>query len=415
MEIEQRVPLFAPLVHSRTYKMDFRPKFLAVPEDFNDSRIAWAKEFVLSTTNSADFLEDSIRKSVFSDGKYCVIGITCMAKTLNKIGREKVAEGKEYDEHSSKPGTPGRPIYVFLGYVFQIDREKKIAYDIPIEMFADLFKDYVSPRWEEKWSDPGANMATLGRYQPIDNARCVISSSDENGEREFNHEIGDEVHVFPSGKGQEELLWENALAIVAKGMPFSLCIGMHSSNDARRSVFNNISAHDAKEKFVVKRSRFQETKSVDVTRESQQSLDSRQNPKTAKAMLTGESHDKFKHERHVPNTSEETDNYEGNILDVIGRKVEEGVDRVLEKGADVINKVFKSVEDIASHENLQEQRRQNKCKRCGKTICNSRVLEQEPPKVENKEEIMLPGNSYKNMVRDINKNDKKEDDDIFSI
>ena len=132
-------PEWAPLVHARTLRVDFR--FVAAPDDFDGRALDWAREHVLATTARPEALTrapDRPRWSVFRDDRHLVAGITCAAEALSGE--------RNRDER-------GRPLYGFFGYVARLgdpSRGRPIA--LPArrpEVFAPLYR-YVDGAWEVK-------------------------------------------------------------------------------------------------------------------------------------------------------------------------------------------------------------------------------------------------------------------------
>jgi|GEM_PF-1473244 len=114
-------PTWARIVYGRTYHLDFR--FITVPHDFSAPEIAWASPYILATTQQARNLADSPRWSLFKNKTHCIVGVTCMVRDLiGKLVPDSI-EVMAKDEH-------GRPLYVFLGYVTQLDRSLSLT-DLP--------------------------------------------------------------------------------------------------------------------------------------------------------------------------------------------------------------------------------------------------------------------------------------------
>ena len=105
---------WAAIVYGRTYHLDFR--FITIPQDFATSEIAWASTHILATTKQARNLSSFPRWSLFKNKTHCVIGVTCMVRDL-------IGELKSDSIEMMAKDDQGRPLYVFVGYVTQLNPE----------------------------------------------------------------------------------------------------------------------------------------------------------------------------------------------------------------------------------------------------------------------------------------------------
>jgi len=128
--------LWAPLVHSRTYEVDFRSNLIAVPNDFTDSEIEWVRKHILVSFRFATYeqLRDQPRWMAFKSRRHCVVGVTCMAAEVS-------ADKKMHRD------IEGRPLYVFLGGVSRNPRAPLPPMDL--ELFKPLFELLRERFWEK--------------------------------------------------------------------------------------------------------------------------------------------------------------------------------------------------------------------------------------------------------------------------
>ena len=97
------------LVHGRTRFVDFPDDLIAAPAAFSPDDLAWAKQFVNATTDNGRGLHEGPRWVMFKSRGCCVFGTACMAS--------EVSADEIFDQY-------GRPVYVFLGYVCLVDRQR---------------------------------------------------------------------------------------------------------------------------------------------------------------------------------------------------------------------------------------------------------------------------------------------------
>ncbi|MEM8830335.1 MAG: hypothetical protein AAGE96_13395 [Cyanobacteria bacterium P01_G01_bin.19] len=108
---------WATIVYGRSFHLDFR--FITIPEDFGDFEMTWISPYILATMHKARNLADCPRWSLFKNDFHCVVGVTCMVRDLiGKLGQDQL-EVMTKDEL-------GRPLYVFVGYVTKLERNKSL-------------------------------------------------------------------------------------------------------------------------------------------------------------------------------------------------------------------------------------------------------------------------------------------------
>lgn len=151
---------YAPLIHARTKLVDFRSGFLVKPENFSDSDVNWANALVLDSTRFFELGGEHGRRVVFSNGRFVVSGITILIQNLfQKCGR--APEYHRVDESQQ------RLAYGFIGIVLPVSAAQK-PFDIPYEVFLNLYLQYVVPRWDETTHDAGVHEATRAGYMEGD-------------------------------------------------------------------------------------------------------------------------------------------------------------------------------------------------------------------------------------------------------
>lgn len=134
----------APLIHSRTFEVDFNSKFAVRPDDFTDADIEWARKKILPSTQDLNILND-VRLVVASQGNKCIAGVACMfdffAKDLTTDERD---EAEEFFCDNR-----GRYIKVFLGYSIKDAATNEIPIVTPSDLW-QMFKDNLKSEWYRK-------------------------------------------------------------------------------------------------------------------------------------------------------------------------------------------------------------------------------------------------------------------------
>jgi len=225
-----KITEFSPLIHSKTFKVDFRENFLVVPEDFSMNKISWAKKYVLSSTSYMEYLQDDIRKVIFSDGEHCVIGITCYLRSLSSLCNEEIKEIRD---------SANRPVFAFLGFVSKITKESEVKiYNIPIRNYFDLYKQFVIPRWLESVAhDPVKEI-----YREV----STISIKDNLNKGIPTTPVKlDGYEIFGCDPFIEGQLISSTLSDVTLGRSVSLCTNMANIKMIKDSDFQKVTCPDA--------------------------------------------------------------------------------------------------------------------------------------------------------------------------
>lgn len=139
------------LVHTRTKFAGFREGFVVQPKDISQADAQCLKKLVFdATADIADIRsEHRIRRMIFADKDYVILGIACFLNDL--------AAGNWTDIAS-------RPSYGFFGYVWRRGEFKDVAAFPEKEAFLPLFDDFIRNNWEQSKNSKWAHETTLAEY-----------------------------------------------------------------------------------------------------------------------------------------------------------------------------------------------------------------------------------------------------------
>lgn len=231
-----------PLVHGRTYQVDYRSNLLAVPAWFEAGDISWVMPFILGTFDSflVRGLAEPVHWSVFKNQRYCVVGLTCLA--------HQVSEDMNQDMGN-------RVLPVFLGYISRNIAEpvlprmeigEKGNAETKGGQFSELYH-YVRQRWYEKRQDRESKVEDT----PENTFDLEIADYPLDEDVRLNVE-GNRIKIWPvpqkNGKdwllARDEALWA---AVSHHQGPVSLCLGLSRQGTAINGPFLNASAYDVQE------------------------------------------------------------------------------------------------------------------------------------------------------------------------
>lgn len=194
----------APLIHSRTFEVDFNSKFAVRPDDFTDSDIEWAREKILPSTQDLNILND-VRFVVASKGGKCFAGVACMLDLFAE--KFLSADERAYAENFFCDNR-GRYIKLFLGFVIKNSTANKIPDVMPSDLWQmlwQMFKEYLAPEWNRK-----APETVLAPYRDI-REKSFASSKPPKPAQIFQG-----VELYEMSSAVNEKLFDEYLAIALK-------------------------------------------------------------------------------------------------------------------------------------------------------------------------------------------------------
>ena len=225
---------WAAIIYGRSYHLDFR--FITIPEDFMESDKNWAADYILATFSQANKLSSRPRWSLFKNESHCVIGVTCMVRDLLVDMERNIIDLLSKDNR-------GRPLYVFVGYVTQLERQKRLL-DFPpfteecLQSFQDLYQYILEVWWvEEYYKD--SKKPILNEYMPLDfqNQRVKLQDTLELA-KQINHQkkYPEQTYLWQNTPAQKHKLW---IAAAMSHESISVCLGDRNMRNIVNSPFLN--------------------------------------------------------------------------------------------------------------------------------------------------------------------------------
>lgn len=219
----------APLIHARTKYIDFRSKFITVPENFSNEKIQWAQKYIYNSTRYMEYIDTSWRELIVSNGEECLVGITIDIPTLFS----KCGEVPECTEDTNK-----RSVYGFIGLVFNREENPDIPlFTIPFHIYLDLYKQCVCPRWEEnlhnaEWQEPSRMAYNI--FELPEKSLYDHESLEETVR--CNNEKGCSILESSLNDNQEVFTW--VLYNILNKKPWAFCSNMPNIKSITESYFN---------------------------------------------------------------------------------------------------------------------------------------------------------------------------------
>jgi hypothetical protein len=223
-------------VYGRSYQVDFSS--IATPASFTAQDTQWALQYITATTKSADKLAGNPRWSLFRNENYCVVGVTCMVKDL--LGERASSDGSDMTKDCQ-----GRPLYIFVGYVAQLENQPYL-FSVPpylgndLELFAPLYQ-HVRNIWYIKEYEKFNKLPILTNERELSYSEFPNNLNyDRHLAQQLNHQHknkhSDRVFLWQDSEENRKKLWSTA---ARSKFPTSLCLGFKSEFDAISSPFLN--------------------------------------------------------------------------------------------------------------------------------------------------------------------------------
>jgi hypothetical protein len=235
---------WSALVYGRTYEVDFR--LIAMPKDFTKTDQDWAEKYILGTTKAPEKLPEHPRWSLFKNEKYCVVGVTAMA-------RELVQEVQDENCDNITKDSQGRPLYLFVGYVANLEKEAGCP-PIPsylgsnIDLFKPLYNKYIGQCWSIKSYQEASRVPILAEYEELDYIASQKFAEFDSDYFALNFKNTQVVYLWKNDEKERENLWLSSAKNIATSSSISLCLGLATQKDASKSPFLNVTASSVKEK-----------------------------------------------------------------------------------------------------------------------------------------------------------------------
>lgn len=217
---------YAPLLYGRTFHVDFSSEFLAQPDFFTEADASYAFSIVRNSMDHSDFIGDHGRLVVFGNGNYAVTGLVItFAELFKKTRRTPMYDRLDHEA--------GRQAYGFIGMVVPVMGVRK-PFDVPPEVYADMYCEMISPRWNEKYRQS----VTKVRLREIDVPEAE-QVHDANMAKSVPTGYGQPKTVaFGNQKGEREKLKNYVLGQALKGISISFCSDADEIRPEYRKVFN---------------------------------------------------------------------------------------------------------------------------------------------------------------------------------
>lgn len=236
---------WAPVIHGRTYRVDFRPQMMAIPTWFTEDHIEMVRPFVLASTRSAETIPAGCRWLFVKTDSYQVVGVTCMASD--------VSADMTHDRPDPRSGGAGRPLYTFLGWATcDLSAEPP---PMELDYYQQLY-EFIRKRWDTAPPDDVAEKVSA-MVEKFPSRSGDFRAEELNRIKEAFSKSKTDLSIWP--ESFRDLLWASAADY---SRPVSLCLGMARSRDAEKSPLGHITLSGRENEMTIHRGERTTTKTV---------------------------------------------------------------------------------------------------------------------------------------------------------
>ncbi|MDJ0648146.1 MAG: hypothetical protein QNJ60_05510 [Xenococcaceae cyanobacterium MO_188.B19] len=221
---------WAGIVYGRTHHLDFR--FIALPEDFQQTELSWASSHILATTQKPKKLSSNPRWSLFKNESHCIVGVTCMVRDL-----------LEETEANLTKDDKDRPLYIFVGYAARLTHRKYLI-DLPpynnesLHDFKSLY-DHVKEVWLVKDFHKNSHKSITTSYQKRDfSPPCLHKNLSKDLITKINYQgkSRNQIFLWQDTPKRNSQLWATSAVC---SHPTSLCLGKGYTEQYSHNPFLN--------------------------------------------------------------------------------------------------------------------------------------------------------------------------------
>ena len=224
-----------PILHARTYNIDFRTgKLLVRPIAFSEREAKFCHSVALDSTIFCELSPEEGRVIIYGDGKFVVIGKTVQFNALYSRC-EVPLEDRRYVRVDSKDG---RLAFGFVGAAFLLNDIKSVNVPVMItdKSLLKIYEDSISERWDETYGSNKAFESSLSK--PIDiEFEEILDEEVKEIKKISSDSLPFENHLIKSSRSSGKTIVEDSeknrnkliykiLLLAIEGKKISLCTSL---------------------------------------------------------------------------------------------------------------------------------------------------------------------------------------------
>jgi len=214
----------AALIHTRTFRCDFRSDFLVRPESFTSEDIQWARNYVLQATERIDELQ-GLRRLVADNGRYRLAGVVGFLEDIAKSCKSLTNDELE-KSRTLAVDEKGRRVYAFIGMVIYGEDRR---WAVSTEKLWKEYVRYVSPVWDRRYLEP-----IFAAFEDVDPANAAGPGDLPDGKQ-----WGQRLLYESNPIGDQKLF---AFYARSSDCNFSFCSNRKGVADIQKTTFTIVTA-----------------------------------------------------------------------------------------------------------------------------------------------------------------------------
>lgn len=223
-----------PILHARTYNIDFRTgKLLTCPKPFDEGEATFCHRVAQDSTIFYELSPPEGRTVVYGNGKYLIVGKTVVFKDLYK----RCGLPPKYVRVDNPKG---RFAYGFAGAAFAI-KDISEPFEFPDKTILKIYEHCIAARWDETIGSSGVRESTLS--VPIELEVEKLTCKDRNMDARLQ-ERGAKIAIEDTAENRKNVIY-CVQQRVFKGEKISLCTSLATEKAITESCFDVVTCKGA--------------------------------------------------------------------------------------------------------------------------------------------------------------------------
>ena len=223
-----------PILHARTYNVDFRTgKLLVCPKSFTESEAEFCHRVAQDSTIFFELAPKEGRTVVYGNGKYLIVGKTVVFEDLYK----SCGLTSKY-VRVDKP--EGRFAYGFVGVACAI-KDISEPFDISEKTILKIYEHYIADRWDETYGSTGFHESTLSA--PIEIEVETLTCQDRSMDSRLQKRNA-KIAIEDTAENRSNVIY-CVQHRVLKGEKIALCTSFETERAIKESCFDVVTCKGA--------------------------------------------------------------------------------------------------------------------------------------------------------------------------
>lgn len=223
----------APIIHARTFHVDFRSKLLIRPFFFSDADAEYCYQIAIDSTTFRELAPKEGRTVYYAKGDFVIVGKTAVFSDLFSICNIP----QQFDRVDNENG---RYAYGFVGAAFKRS-DIRVPFLIKDEEILKIYIDGIASRWNEEYGKNDVFASQISNETEIDVRELSGSGMDFFT---LIQQSNSKIVIDDTSENRKNLLIA-AYNLASTGQDFALCTSLYTEKAIRDSCFNIVTCKNA--------------------------------------------------------------------------------------------------------------------------------------------------------------------------